>query len=103
MAQLRQDYERFVERGAEILVVGPEDAAAFEAYWQRESLPYVGLPDPGREVIDRYGQQFKILRLGRLPAGFLIDREGVVRHAHYGNSMRDIVSNRVILDLLDAL
>ena len=46
MAQLRRDYEKFVEKGAEIVVVGPEGAERFAAYWKKENLPFVGLPDP---------------------------------------------------------
>jgi hypothetical protein len=29
MAQLRQDYDEFVKRDAEVLVIGPEDEVAF--------------------------------------------------------------------------
>ena len=44
MAQLRQDYEKFVARDAEILVIGPEDAKAFADYWAKEDLPFDGTP-----------------------------------------------------------
>jgi len=32
MAQLRQDYDQFVEKNAEIIAIGPEDAPAFRKY-----------------------------------------------------------------------
>ena len=57
MAQLRLDHQQFVDRDTEILVLGPEGANAFQAYWEKETLPFVGLPDPSRTVLDRYGQQ----------------------------------------------
>ncbi|HAE58560.1 MAG TPA: alkyl hydroperoxide reductase, partial [Anaerolineae bacterium] len=38
MAQLRQDYSQFLARDVEVVVVGPEDAKAFAAYFQKESL-----------------------------------------------------------------
>jgi peroxiredoxin len=50
MAQLRQDYPQFVARDIEVVVVGPEDARAFADYWQKESLPFIGLPDPTHSV-----------------------------------------------------
>ena len=43
MAQLRQGYDGFVERGAEIVVVGPDNRQAFSNYWKENQLPFVGL------------------------------------------------------------
>lgn len=103
MAQLRQDYPQFVQRDAEIVVVGPEDRRAFADYWRKESLPFVGLPDPDHTVANRYGQEVKLLKLGRMPALMVVDKQGTVRYQHYGNSMQDIVPNRELLALLDSL
>jgi len=103
MAQLRQDFQQFVERDAVILVVGPEDRAAFQRYWQKEELPFIGLPDPIHRVADLYGQQVRLLRFGRMPALTVIDRRGQIRYSHYGDSMRDIPPNGEILALLDDL
>ena len=68
MAQLRQDYAQFVARNAEILVIWPDAPKAVEDYCQKEKLPFVNLLDPGHEVANEYGQQVKLLKLGRLPA-----------------------------------
>ena len=38
MAQLRQDAHKFVERDAEIIIVGPEDADAFTKYLYMTNL-----------------------------------------------------------------
>ncbi len=103
MAQLRDDYHRFVERRAEILVVGPEDADAFEAYWSKHNLPFAGLPDPGHTVLKLYGQQVRLFKLGRMPAQVMVDMDGRVRFVHYGHSMRDIPANSQLLELLEAL
>ncbi len=32
MAQLRQDYNQFVKRDAEVIAIGPEDAASFSRH-----------------------------------------------------------------------
>jgi len=101
MAQLRQDYEQFVDHDTEIVVVGPEDAEAFASYWQKEELPFIGLPVPEHRVLKLYGQQVNIFKLGRLPAQVLIDKNGVARFVYYGKSMRDIPSNQEILALID--
>jgi peroxiredoxin Q/BCP len=103
MAQLRQEYPQFVARDIEVVVVGPEDAAAFAEYWQKESLPFIGLPDPKHSVLKRYGQEVKLFKFGRMPAQVLIDRAGVARFVHYGHSMSDIPPTAEILALGDEL
>lgn len=103
MAQLRRDHARFVERDVEVVVVGPEDARAFEAYWRKASLPFTGLPDPGHTVLKLYGQQTSLFRLGRMPAQVIVDRQGVARYVHYGHAMSDIPPNAEILALVDEL
>jgi len=103
MAQLRQDHSKFVERDVEIVVVGPEDAAAFVQYWQAESLPFVGLPDPTYSVLKLYGQEVKLFKLGRMPAQVLVDKAGIARFVHYGHDMSDIPENEEILALADEI
>ena len=103
MAQLRRDYSQFVARDIEVVVVGPEDARAFADYWQNESLPFVGLPDPKFSVLKLYGQQVNLFKLGRMPAQVLIDKAGVARYVHYGHDMKDIPENAEILALGDEI
>jgi peroxiredoxin Q/BCP len=103
MAQLRQGYQKFVDRDAEILVVGPDGAGAFKDYWQKEELPFVGLADPTHTVAKRYGQEVKLLKWGRMPALMVVDKHGQVAYKHYGSSMSDIPPNPQILSILDGL
>ena len=103
MAQLRQDYQQFVARNVEIVVVGPEDAKVFAAYWQKESLPFIGLPDPTASVLKLYGQEVNLFKLGRMPVQVLIDKAGIARFVHYGHRMSDIPENQEILALADDL
>jgi peroxiredoxin Q/BCP len=101
MAQLRQDYEKFVKLDTEIIVAGPENAEAFKNYWAKENLPFIGLPDPEHKVLKLYGQEVKIFKFGRLPAQVMIDKSGKVRFVHYGHSMADIPENKELLDLIE--
>lgn len=103
MAQLRQDYAEYVRREAEIIVVGPEEPEAFKSYWEKNQFPFVGLPDPDHHVARLYGQQVRWLKLGRMPALVLIDKQGRVHYQHRGQSMRDIPPNDCVLALLDEL
>ena len=103
MAQLRQDFAKFEQRQTTILVVGPENAAAFVRYWHENGLPFVGLPDPTHSVLKLYGQEVNLFKLGRMPAQVVVDKKGMARFVHYGDSMSDIPENGELLALLDAL
>jgi len=100
---LRQDYDKFQQRQAEILVIGPEDASAFARYFGENGLPFIGLPDPTHSVLKLYGQEVNLFKLGRMPAQVLIDKTGLARFVHYGHSMADIPPNAELLELLDEL
>jgi peroxiredoxin len=101
MAQLRQDYPKFVDRNAEVIAVGPESAKEFTDWWHEHQMPFIGIPDPKHDVGKLYNQQFKLLRGGRLPALSVIDREGKIRLMHYADLPSDIPSNEDVLALLD--
>lgn len=103
MAQLRLDYAEFVKRQAEIIVVGPENAQAFADYWQKNELPFIGLPDPKASVLKLYGQEVNLFKLGRMPAQVIVDQSGTARFVHYGHSMSDIPENAEVLAMLDQL
>lgn len=103
MAQLRQDYDKFIDRQAEVIAVGPEDAKTFTDYWHKEKMPFTGIPDHKHVIAGLYGQKVNPLKFGRMPALVVIDKDGKIRHAHYGESMSDIVSSEDVLSLLDKL
>ncbi len=101
MAQLCQDYPEFIKRQTQIIVVGPENAKAFESYWRQYNLPFIGLPDPKAGVLKLFGQEVSLFKLGRMPAQVIVDIDGIARFVHYGHSMSDIPENAEILELLD--
>ena len=103
MAQLRQDFQLFVDRDTKIVVVGPEDAGAFEAYWGENNLPFIGLPDPKVSVLKLYGQEVNLFKMGRMPAQVIVDKNGTARYVHYGHSMSDIPENAELLELIDQI
>jgi len=103
MAQLRQDYEKFKDVGAEILVVGPEDSDSFKKYFKENDLPFTGLPDPKHSILKLYGQEIKLFKFGRMPAMVIIDKGRLVRFVHYGHSMSDIPENAAVLETLKSL
>ncbi len=103
MTQLRQDYSLFQERETIVVAIGPEKREDFAEYWENNQMPFMGIPDPEHRVADLYNQQVSLVKLGRLPAQMLIDKEGILRHVHYGRSMKDIPKNEEILKLLNEM
>jgi peroxiredoxin len=103
MAQLRHDYSIFKDLQTEILVIGPEEELPFQTYWKTEKMPMPGLADPQHIIAAKYRQEVKILKMGRMPALFIIDRAGLIRFQHYGQSMSDIPENKDVIDLFKKL
>jgi len=103
MAQLRHDYQEFVKRNAEIIVVGPETNNAFNQYWHKNDFQFIGIPDPEHIVLKLFGQKVNLFKLGRMPAQMIIDKTGFVRFIHYGHDMTDIPANEEIFSHLDSL
>lgn len=76
----RDQYEVLREAGAEVVGVSSDDQQAHEAFVSKYNLPFVLLSDPGGSVRAAYGIKRTLgLIDGRVT--FVIDREGVVRHA----------------------
>ena len=103
MAQLRQDFAEFEKRQTRVVVVGPENARAFEDYFHNHDLPFIGLPDPKASVLKLYGQEVNPFKLGRMPAQVIVDKAGIARFVHYGHSMADIPDNAELLERLDTI
>ena len=101
MAQLCLDYPQFVQCNTEVLSLGPDDPNAYKRHWQQENMPAVGLADVKSLTANLYYQEVNLLKLGRMPAQFIIDPNGIIRYAHYGSSMSDIPDNQAMFDLLD--
>jgi peroxiredoxin Q/BCP len=103
MAQLNQDFDEFEKRDTIVVAVGPEDKSKFKKYWEENDLVFIGLPDENHHVLELYGQKIKVLKLGRMPGQMIIDKKGILRYVHYGNSMKDIPENEEVFELLDEL
>lgn len=103
MARLRDGYDEFTLRGAEVLAIGPNLMEEYRRYWQKEAIPYPGLPDPDHTVAKVYRQEVNLFKLGRMPLSCVVDQQGYIRFAHYGVSMSDIPSNEELLRVIDEL
>jgi peroxiredoxin len=103
LARLRDGYAEFTSRDAEILAIGPDSFEKFVSYWRENELPFIGLPDPDKQVSKIYKQEVNLFRLGRMPLNAIVDRSGYIRFIHYGYSMSDIPDNETLLGVIDEL
>jgi peroxiredoxin len=103
MTQLRQDYQAFTERETEVIAVGPDSKQDFIEFWEKAHIPFIGLADPEKFVAGLYEQEVNLFKFGRVPAEIIVDKQGVVRYAHYASSMSDIPENEEILRELDQI
>ncbi|MCB9554939.1 MAG: redoxin domain-containing protein [Deltaproteobacteria bacterium] len=100
---MRDDYQRFEAQRGQILVVTRHDSATMRAYWRKEKLPFRGIADPDGKITAAYGQQWKLVSLGRMPAQFVVDCQGKIALSHYGKSMADIPPNDEVIATLRRL
>jgi peroxiredoxin Q/BCP len=100
---MQEDFEQFCDRNARIVVIAPHRPENVKNYWEKETLSFDGVPDPEGKFGKRYGQEWKLFKLGRLPALFIVDRKGKIAFAQYGKDMADIPSNTHIFSMLDDL
>lgn len=103
MMQLHQDYVKFAEKDTVIVAIGPEKASNFKKYWEENNYKFYGIPDETQSVLKLYGQKVNLLKLGRMPGQMLVDKAGILRYVHYGNSMKDIPENSEIFELIDTM
>jgi len=100
---LRQDYTQFTTRGAEVIAIGPDGPNAFKRFWAENDMPFIGCADIKSRAAERFFQEVSLWKLGRMPAIFVIDRQGKIRFSYYGDSMSDIPANETVLAVLDQL
>jgi peroxiredoxin len=100
---MRNSYSEFTSRGAEILAIGTDSVSSFQEYWKKEKIPYIGLPDPERNVPQLYKQEVNIFKLGRMPLNCVVDTQGRIRYVHYGSNMSDIPDNETFLNVIDLI
>ena len=100
---IRDAWEDFSARGAEVVGVSPDDESAHVRFKRRYGLPFTLLADPEHEVADAYGVWGERTYAGRKYMGivrstFVIDADGNV-----SKIMRGVKPDTHAQQVLDAL
>ncbi len=98
MVQLHQDIKKFQDKKIRVVAICPESQERIEKYLAKESLDFDLVSDSDHQLADCYGQQVKVLKLGRMPAQLVLDGKGHRIVEHYARNMTDILENQQILE-----
>jgi thioredoxin-dependent peroxiredoxin len=87
--EFRDAYDRYRERGIEILGVSPDDVASHGKFKSKYELPFTLLADPDHRTAEAYGVWGERSSAGRTYMGinrstFIIDEDGNVARAMLG-------------------
>jgi thioredoxin-dependent peroxiredoxin len=87
--EFRDAYDRFRERGVEVIGVSPDDVASHTRFKAKYELPFTLLADPEHEAAEAFGVWKERKNYGRTYMGverstFVIDEDGRVAKAQRG-------------------
>lgn len=104
IVRLAKEIEKFEQLNTEIYAITAdrfENARRLELRYAKRKFPIFF--DRTREVVKLLHQEVWILRLGRMPAILILDKKGIVQWAYYGDSMRDIPSNKTLFEVIEKI
>jgi hypothetical protein len=67
---------------------------------QKYARKYPIFYDPSKKVPKMLNQEIKLIKGGRMPGLLIIDKEGIIQFAYFGENMHDIPKNEVLFDVL---
>lgn len=100
---MKKDIKKFSDRKAQIVVIAPHGTEKVKTYWESEKFPFIGIPDPDGRLGKLYGQEWNLIKLGRMPALFIIDQKGYIAFSQYSKNMSDIAKNNDLFNVIDGL
>ena len=97
---MRDSHDLYTKAGATVVAVSQDDAEDVTEYFDENNIPFACIPDPEGKLKALYNQHSK---MGPLPAVFVINQQGQLELAHYGESMKDIPTSEELLKLIEGL
>ena len=101
---LGRDYDKFEEMDVylyPILVDNIENAKKLEQKYARNK--YAIFYDESKKVVKILNQQIKITKMGRMPGLIIVDKQGIIQYAYYGDSMKDIPKNDALFEVIERI
>jgi len=102
-AHLRKGFEKFEQMDAflyPILADSEDNAKKLE---KKYAIKYPIFYDPSKKVPKMLNQEIKLLKFGRMPGLLIVDKEGIIQYAYYGDNMHDIPENETLFEVLEKI
>lgn len=96
MLQLQQKLDFLKQQKIAVAVVVPDKKAKLDKYLANNPLDLNFVLDDKHQVADKYQQEVKLLRLGRMPAQIVLNNQLKPVYQHFAKSMADIVAEEII-------
>ncbi len=101
MLQLQQELSLLKEHKIKPVVIVPEPQTKLDSFLAKQPLDFTFVSDPKHILADKYGQEVKLLKLGRMPAQIVLNSELKQVYSHFAKSMADIVDEKIIISGLE--
>ncbi|MBN9350150.1 MAG: thioredoxin-dependent thiol peroxidase [Chitinophagaceae bacterium] len=80
---LRDNYAALKKAGYEVVGVSPDNEVSHLKFKKKHELPFHLIPDPGKEIINKYGvwgqkNMYGVKFMGLKRTTFLIDEDGII-------------------------
>ncbi len=99
MMQLHQDIEKFEAKKIKVIAICPEKIEQVIKFQEKNNLSFDLVSDSDHSLANKYGQETKILKLGRMPAQIVLDKNSSVLFKRYAKNMKDITENEAVLSM----
>ncbi len=83
-----------------MVAIGPDSPERFQSYFRDHQIPFRGVPDPAASLLSAFGQEWRLMAFGRMPAILAYAADGREVARHLGRSARDLGDLDAILRLL---
>jgi len=70
---------------------------------KKYAIKYPIFYDPSKKVPKMLNQEIKLLKFGRMPGLLIVDKEGIIQYAYYGDNMHDIPENETLFEVLEKI
>ena len=99
LGSLAANYEKYQELNTELYAItadNQENAQKLETKYAKGKFPVYF--DEAGDTVKLLKQEWKVLKLGRMPGLLIIDKKGIIQFAYYSDSMSDIPKNEVLFE-----
>ena len=104
LRRLAEDFYKFKELNVELIPIlqdNKKNTRKMEERYGKKIYPIYY--DVKREIGKAFKQEISLLKLGRMPATLIVDKDGIIKWTYYADSLEDVPSNDEMLEIIENL